>query len=78
MLNTLDNLLHENGIKHEDIKWIKIDVKGAELEVLKGAHKTLSEAKNIALIIEIHSLDFYINIIKYLDSCNFKIEFEKR
>ena len=75
--NTLDNLLHENGIKHEDIKWIKIDVEGAELEVLKGAHKTLSEAKNIALIIEIHSLDLYINIIKYLDSCNFKIEFEK-
>ena len=36
--NTLDNLLsqQQNGINHADINWIKIDVEGAEFEVLKG------------------------------------------
>ena len=33
--NTLDNLLQQNGISHEDVNWIKIDVEGAEFEVLK-------------------------------------------
>jgi FkbM family methyltransferase len=75
--NTLDSLLQENGIIYEEVKWLKIDVEGAELEVLKGAHKTLSEAKNITLIIEIHSFNLYKSIIKYLDKYNFKIEFEK-
>ena len=34
--NTLDNLLEQNGISHEGVNWIKIDVEGAEYEVLKG------------------------------------------
>ena len=75
--NTLDNLLQENGIKHEDVKWIKIDVEGAELEVLKGATEILSKSKGISLIIEIHSLNLYNSIVNYLDAYNIKIEFEK-
>ena len=35
--NTLDNLLQQNGISHEDVNWIKIDVEGAEFEGTKGA-----------------------------------------
>ena len=43
--NTLDAIVPSLGIKYEHIKWIKIDVEGAELEVLKGAHKILSGSK---------------------------------
>jgi FkbM family methyltransferase len=42
-VNTLDNLLQQNEIK--EINWIKIDVEGAELEVLKGAHNIYQIAK---------------------------------
>src|SRR5436309_15825566 len=38
--NTLDNLLQQNGI--DEVNWIKIDVEGAEYEVLKGATNILS------------------------------------
>src|SRR5215207_4662485 len=34
--NTLDYLLQLSGIKHEQVNWIKIDVEGAEYDVLKG------------------------------------------
>src|SRR5215211_4165038 len=47
--NTLDNLLHENGISLEEVNWIKIDVEGAELEVVKGATNILSKSMNISL-----------------------------
>src|SRR5918912_1225509 len=35
--DTLDNLLQRNGISNAEVNWLKIDVEGAELEVLKGA-----------------------------------------
>jgi FkbM family methyltransferase len=73
---TLDYLLSEFAqIKQAD--WIKIDVEGAELEVLKGAHHILSNSKDIRLLIEIHGLDNYEPIKKILSSYDFKIEFEK-
>jgi FkbM family methyltransferase len=80
--NTLDYLLHSNGIKHESVNWIKIDVEGAELEVLKGATNVLSKSTDIALLIEIHNLSIhnttlYEPIKEFLNSYNFKIEFEK-
>ena len=34
--NTLDYLLQLNQIREEEVNWIKIDVEGAEFEVLKG------------------------------------------
>ena len=46
---SLDNLLKN---KYKKIDWIKIDVEGSELLVLKGAVNTLKITKNI--IIEIH------------------------
>ena len=78
--NTLDNLLQQNGIRQ--VNWIKIDVEGAELEVLKGATNILSKSKDIALLIEIHNLhtgiNLYEQIVEFLCSYyNFKIEFEK-
>src|SRR5215216_7466644 len=79
--NTLDNLLHENGISIEEVNWIKIDVEGAELEVVKGATNILSKSMDIALLIEIHNIEdgknLYQPIIDLLNNYNFKKEFEK-
>jgi FkbM family methyltransferase len=80
--NTLDNLLlqQQNGISHPSINWIKIDVEGAEFEVLKGATNILSKSKDIALLIEVHNLhggtNLYRQIVEFLNVYNFKIEFE--
>jgi FkbM family methyltransferase len=79
--NTLDYLLQSNGIKQEEVNWIKIDVEGAEYEVLKGAKDILSKSKDISLLIEIHNLsggtNLYKPIIEYLNLYHFKIDFEK-
>ena len=78
--NTLVYLLQSNGIRHKDVNWIKIDVEGAEYEVLKGAKNILSKSNNISLLIEIHNLgdgkNLYENIMDLLNNYNFKIEFE--
>ena len=66
-----------NEIRQEEVNWIKIDVEGAEFEVLKGASNVLSKSKDIALLIEVHGLDNYRPILEFVGSYNFKIEFEK-
>jgi hypothetical protein len=79
--NTLDNLLLQNGINAEDVNWVKIDVEGAELEVLKGSTNVLSKSKDISLLIEVHNIadgtNHYRPIMDLLGHNNFKIEFEK-
>jgi FkbM family methyltransferase len=79
--NTLDNIIHATGINSEDVKWIKIDVEGAELEVLKGAKDILSKSKELAILIEVHHLEenknLYKDIIEFLKIYNFNTEFEK-
>jgi len=78
--NTLDNLLQQNRIEHGQVNWIKIDVEGAEYEVLKGAQNILSKSKDIVLMVEVHGSannNNYKPIIELLDLYNFKIEFEK-
>jgi FkbM family methyltransferase len=78
--DTLDNILDSNSIKQESVNWIKIDVEGAEFEVLKGAINTLSKSKDIALLIEIHNIEngktLYEPIMNLLNNYNFKKEFE--
>jgi FkbM family methyltransferase len=73
--NTLDYLLQLNEIT--DVNWVKIDVEGAEFEVLKGASNVLSKSKDIALLLEVHGLNNYRPVVEFLSSYNFKIEFEK-
>jgi FkbM family methyltransferase len=73
--NTLDNILESINIT--EVNWIKIDVEGAELEVLKGAVNTLSSNKNIALVVEIHGIEIYMEMIKYLKTRNLMIMYEK-
>ncbi|HZL23731.1 MAG TPA: FkbM family methyltransferase, partial [Nitrososphaeraceae archaeon] len=74
--------LYYTGIKVDNINWIKIDVEGAELEVLKGADKILSSnSKDLTILIEVHHLknnkNLYEEIMQVLKQYNFKIEFEK-
>ena len=73
--DTLDHLLQSAGIHR--VNWIKIDVEGAELEVLKGAHETLSRNKNISLLVEVHGTETYKPVMELLKSHNFRVEFEK-
>ncbi|MFL6400133.1 MAG: FkbM family methyltransferase [Nitrososphaeraceae archaeon] len=78
--NTLDNLLQKNGMPQE-VNWIKIDVEGAELEVLKGAHDIISRSNNIAVFIEVHNIgddknNLYRPIMDLMEKHNFTLEFE--
>lgn len=79
--NTVDSLLTTNNIRSEEVKWMKIDVEGAEFEVIKGSKVLLSNAKNLTIIVEIHNLSngktLYNEIKNFLLSHNFKIEFEE-
>ena len=81
--NTLDYLLLSKNLinQEEKVNWVKIDVEGAEYEVLKGAKDILSKSSNITLLIEIHNLSagdiLYKPIQEFLSLHNFKIKFEK-
>jgi FkbM family methyltransferase len=79
--NTLDNILPSIGIRTEDVKWIKIDVEGAEYQVLKGSQNILSKSKDIALLVEIHNISEDRNnchsIMNFLKNYGFITEFEK-
>lgn len=49
----LDAVLEELGV--EKVDWVKIDVEGAEVEVLQGMEKTISHSPNLRLLVELHS-----------------------
>jgi FkbM family methyltransferase len=76
--DTLDSILKLNEVNQ--VNWIKIDVEGAEFEVLKGSTKTLSN-ENISLLIEIHNIDdpsHYHNIVDFLKYHDYETTFENR
>ena len=77
--NTLDYLLQLNEIRQEEVNWIKIDVEGAEFEVLKGATNVLSKSKDIAILMELHGPPhvYRPKVEEFVDLYKFKIEFEK-
>jgi len=49
----LDRVLEELGV--ESVDWVKIDVEGAEVEVLQGLEKTMSRSPNLKLLVEVHT-----------------------
>jgi FkbM family methyltransferase len=60
---TMDTVLHDRLAAH-DVLVIKMDVEGAETEVLKGAEKTLRAGKEVYLLVE----DFVkTDIISFLE-----------
>jgi len=76
--DTLDNILKQNGVNQ--VNWIKIDVEGAEFEVLKGSTETLS-GENVSLFVEIHNIEdprHYDHVVNFLKYYNYKITFEQR
>ena len=70
-VDTLDNIIKEKGLK--DIKLIKIDVEGAEANVLKGAKKTLKKY-HPKLIFEAWDETYFKKIKNILDKYNYKFE----
>ncbi|HZB99699.1 MAG TPA: FkbM family methyltransferase [Nitrososphaeraceae archaeon] len=76
--DTLDSILKQNGINQ--VNWIKIDVEGAEYEVLKGSTEMLS-GENVSLLVEIHNIEdpsHYYNIVDFLKHRNYEMTFEQR
>ena len=76
--DTLDSILKQNGINQ--VNWIKIDVEGAEFEVLKGSTEMLS-GENVSLFVEIHNINdpsHYHNVVNFLKHRNYEMTFEQR
>ncbi|MCX8205329.1 MAG: FkbM family methyltransferase [Candidatus Nezhaarchaeota archaeon] len=65
----LDSLLTKIGV--EDIDWIKMDVEGAELSVLKGAKNTLITSRQLRIVLEVHTN--YREVISFLKNLGFNI-----
>ncbi len=47
-----DDLLREEGVAQIDL--LKVDVEGAELDVLEGLHDTLKRSRDAAILIELN------------------------
>ncbi|MGE4118641.1 MAG: FkbM family methyltransferase [Candidatus Nitrosocosmicus sp.] len=79
---TIDSLLLKQGLDINKISWIKIDVEGAEFEVIEGCKNLLSTSNDLAILVEIHNLSdgttFYEKIKKYLENNGFLVDFEER
>ena len=69
--DTLDNILKNLKIKNVDL--IKIDVEGAETDVLKGATKTLKKY-HPKIIFEAWDEQYLKKVKKILDKFNYKIK----
>jgi FkbM family methyltransferase len=52
LTTTLDGIVERESLKSVDV--MKIDVEGAELQVLNGAQATLAANRNIVLLIDVH------------------------
>jgi len=69
-VDTLDNIVKELSINKIDL--LKIDVEGAELEVLKGAEESLKITRNIAM--ELH--DSEKEVKRFLEQRGFEVIIE--
>lgn len=74
---TLDSVLLKTAGSINHVNWIKIDVEGGELDVLKGATKTLAANQNIAILVEIHRSWLYEPILDLLRKYDFKLQAER-
>lgn len=68
---TLDTIIKELGIKR--VNFIKIDVEGAELEVLRGAEETLKENDPFISIAAYHTSTEVHEITEYLQRKGFRV-----
>ena len=76
-VTTIDAYCEKNNIKPNGIK---IDVEGYEMEVLKGANKTLQNVKYLMIELNNNSKKYgssNIEIEKFLGSMGFKVLMQK-
>lgn len=73
---TLDSYVREKKIPRVDL--IKLDVEGAELDVLKGASVTISRFKPILLISAYHKWDDFWTLFEFVKKLNPEYEFAMR
>lgn len=75
-IDTIDNYCAKNGVRRVD--FLKIDVEGNELEVLKGAQKMLQEGRIKIVQFEyggtyIDSRTFLLDVFNYFSDLNYRI-----
>jgi len=68
----LDKVLEELGI--EAVDWVKIDVEGAEVEVLQGLEKTMNRSPNLKLIVELHSNETMEKCLSMLKERHYQVQ----
>lgn len=67
---SLDYCAREKGIN--DLDFIKIDIQGAELDVLRGAGRTLRDV--VAIVTEVEFIPLYVDQPLFGDVCEFLAE----
>ena len=76
MLRTLDSFLGSE-IKHEERIYMKIDVQGFEMLVLKGAEKILNQVVALELELSLAQLyqggPLFIDMLKYMEELGFMV-----
>jgi FkbM family methyltransferase len=87
-IKTFDQFIEDNSLSFKGAYIAKLDAEGMELEILKGAHTFLSNAKRIFLIIEatqtqrqdiLDFLDSYsTKKVFYLDDFNLGVHIENK
>ena len=75
-ITTLDAYVSEHNISHVDC--IKLDVEGAELDVLKGATTTIARFKPILLLSAYHKPDDFWVLMNFVKSIRSDYEFAMR
>jgi FkbM family methyltransferase len=73
--NTLDNILKGLGIEKVDM--VKIDVEGAEKEVLLGMRDTVARSNSIEILFEAWNEDYYMECRKILEGYGFVVADKK-
>lgn len=68
---TLDEVMEENGVT--SVRLIKVDVEGAEGQLLKGAEKTITRFRP-NLVVELHNPEQDMEVARLLQSWNYRIE----
>ena len=75
-ITTLDAYVREKNLPRVD--FIKLDVEGAELDVLKGAVTTIARFKPILALSAYHKLDDFWTLMNFVKSVRPDYEFAMR
>ena len=73
---TLDSYVREKNISHVD--FIKLDVEGAELDLLKGAITTIARFKPVLALSAYHKWDDFWTLMNFVKSIRSDYEFAMR